>query len=221
LCHGAGTTALALSSLAVEFAKLTTNATFYGISDSFLSSAGAEFAFSSIEEVASSMADLVAAAVSADKSKPEVWLGGWSYGGVVAFACARELATRGVHVKQLIMVDAPLGQNGGAELDDETRRQLSASSSPELVGRIAQHFEACNHLLGKYQFTGSRLPTSVLDVRPQTSNIDYLSDTQRSLAADAWQRISIDDASHITLVQPPFVEQVARHCLSCTTISGN
>lgn len=220
LCHGAGTTARALSSLAVEFAQMTPNTRFYGISDTFLTSADANFGYSSIEEVACCMADLIVATMKSNSSancqtNPDIWLGGWSYGGVVAFACTRELLARGVHVKLLIMLDAPLGQAGGAELDFETQRQLAKSADQEIAGRIAHHFEACNDLLGKYQVHGSHLSTCVLDVRPSYSKVEYLSDDVRETLAETWHRIAIDDASHFSLVQSPVAEQVVKYCMSC------
>jgi amino acid adenylation domain-containing protein len=226
LCHGAGTTSLALSALAVELAKLTANTQIYGISDSFLSSTAADLPYSSIEEVANDMAALVVDHVNASSSACansdlNIVLGGWSYGGVVAFACARLLLAKGMHVKQLIMLDAPLGQSEGSQLDDETQRQLAASASSTIAGRVAHHFEACNNLLAKYEVGESQLSTSVLDIRPETSKVDFLSsDIHESLAA-SWQRIVVDEANHFTLVQHPLVEQVARHCTSCMTNSWN
>jgi len=217
LCHGAGTTALALSALASELEKGSAFGEIYGISDSFLTSSSDRFKFGSIEEVATSMADLVLRAWPRENDTPlgEVALGGWSYGGVVAFACARILEARGLPVRLVLMLDAPIGQKDGCRLDDKAQAELAASASGKVAERIAAHFEACNTLLSQFvPACGEAVKAHVLEIRPFTSQVDFLLDSDRIMLAQSWCRVFIDGADHFTLVRPPFAEDVAKHVLS-------
>jgi thioesterase domain-containing protein len=60
-------------------------------------------------------------------------LGGWSFGGLVAFEMARRLAATGQHTGPLLLIDTPLPGSGaaddatiGAEFEAELRRMLGA-----------------------------------------------------------------------------------------------
>jgi len=209
LCHGAGTTALALSTLAAALADTGMFGEIFGISDSFLSSVNTTFGFDSIDEVALSMADLVVSALAAkSKSGKEVILGGWSYGGVVAYACTQVLLSRGIQVKFVMMVDSPLGQPEGKQLDGETQAALLGSMQGELADRVSAHFEACNKLLSMYRPSAIGCP--VLDVRPPSSEVDFLLACDREALSTTWRRVTVDGASHFTLVQAPFSDTVAQ-----------
>lgn len=214
LCHGAGTTALALSRLAAELGKARCFGQIFGVSDSFLTSTNDRFSYRSIEEVADFMADLVVSTLGDDRHHA-VALGGWSYGGVVAFACARILESRGVPVRLVLMLDAPIGQTRGAQLDEQSREELVASASSEVAERISNHFQACNTLLSKFiPASGAPIGARVLDIRPFGSQVDFLLEADWNKFAHSWRRATVDGANHFSLVRPPFIEQVARHVLS-------
>jgi len=216
LCHGAGTTSLALSALALAIADTGSFGEIFGISDSFLSSVSTKFNFTSIEGVATSMADIIVDTVgisaTGDQSRREVALGGWSYGGVVAYECAHVLESRGFLVRLVAMVDAPLGQTAGKTLDGQTQAALLGSMHGELADRVASHFEACNELLSVYRPT--RVACPVLDIRPPQSEVEFISSRERANLAASWHRVVVEGSSHFTLVQAPFVEQVAGHSAS-------
>jgi pimeloyl-ACP methyl ester carboxylesterase len=214
LCHGAGTTALALKSIASELTRAGAYKKVYGLSDSFLTSKSTRFGYSSIQEVASEMADLITSSIAnlheSEEIVAEVALGGWSYGGVVAFACAHELQLRGICTRHVVMLDAPIGQQEGALLDDKTRKLLGASVDEELADRIAEHFKHCNDLLSQYRPPKDKcLAAPIFDVRPVPSQVDYLSNRDRKGLASSWERVDIQDATHFTLVQSPFIEKVS------------
>lgn len=209
LCHGAGTTALALSAVAAELQSKGAYGRIYGVSDKFLASASSTFDLKSIEHVATCMADLVMEMLQGDDGK-EVALGGWSYGGVVAFACARDLEARGVSVRIVIMLDAPLGQKEGSKLDEDARGELAQFVSDDVASRVADHFESCNDLLKEYcPCHGSQLAGKVLDIRAADSRVDFLSNAERQPLAAIWHRVFVEGSTHWSLVRNEFAGQVA------------
>eukprot|EP00929_Paragymnodinium_shiwhaense_P088661 TRINITY_DN48979_c0_g1_i2.p1 TRINITY_DN48979_c0_g1~~TRINITY_DN48979_c0_g1_i2.p1 ORF type:complete len:3687 (-),score=844.41 TRINITY_DN48979_c0_g1_i2:271-11331(-) len=212
LCHGAGTTALALSRLAGDLSAGGSHGDIFGISDSFLLNSTCEFGFRSIEEAADCMASLIGTSSEVFGTPlATLSVGGWSYGGVVALECARLLEARGTNIKRVVMLDAPVGQTAGATLSGENLKSLQAAAGEDVAARAAEHFEACNDLLAAYRpLEGPRLRAAlVLDVRPEESEVDFLSQGQWRKLAAKWCRVYVDGADHFSLVQAPYTKEVA------------
>jgi len=205
LCHGAGTTALALAPIAAALSESGEFGTVYGISDTFITSAVGRFGYSTVESAALAMANLI------QSVGPRIaTLGGWSYGAVVAFACARLLQARGVRVQALLLLDAPLGQKGARSLNTDAIQSLQEVVGEDLSHRVATHFEECNRLLDMYEpKVGTKLECPVFDIRPVDSATDYLSATTcRTLTSAAWEHISIPGATHFSMVQARYAKAV-------------
>lgn len=84
------------------------------------------------------------------------------------------------------------------------------AAGDELAARAAEHFEACNDLLGAYlPLEGVRLKSPVIDIRPSGSKVDFLSVESYQTLALKWYRATVSGASHFTLVQDQFVDEVA------------
>jgi len=209
LCHGAGTTSLALAAFATSVADTTMFGDIFGISDSFLSGANTTFSFASIQDVAASMSDLIVSTIANKCVGNEVVLGGWSYGGVVAYACSQVLEARGIRVKCVVMLDSPLGQSDSKQLSVEAQVELLGSMHGELAERVGAHFDACNKLLNRYR--PSPIASPVLDLRPPESEVEFLSQSERESLVPYWNRQVVDGSNHFALVQMPFVEKAAQY----------
>jgi len=200
LCHGAGTTALALSLFGTAASEIGLCGQVHGVSDTFMTNTSDTFDYGSIEVVGAMMADLVQGAVSENCNGP-VALGGWSYGGVVAFACARVLESRGVCVQYVVMIDSPIGQEKGFGLDPEMQEALVRTAGDEIAERSTEHIVGCNRIMDDYHpLGGMRLMSRVLDIRPPVSKVDHLSQKEREVLAMCWHRIIVDGADHFSLV---------------------
>ncbi|KAF7327244.1 hypothetical protein MKEN_00301700 [Mycena kentingensis (nom. inval.)] len=93
-------------------------------------------------------------------------LGGWSFGGVVAYEIALQLTARGVHVKGIILIDAPSPVNHVPLPESIIDRvlQLDAPRSVELAALVRKQFSNNAQILGKYvpHATASLCPALVL-----------------------------------------------------------
>ncbi|KAF7327230.1 hypothetical protein MKEN_00300100 [Mycena kentingensis (nom. inval.)] len=131
-------------------------------------------------------------------------LGGWSFGGVAAYEIALQLTARGVHVKGIILIDAPSPVNHVPLPESVIDRvlQLDASRSVELAALVRRQFSLNAQMLGQYvpHATASLCPALVLlrssegvhfddgatDQVPQW--LSERSDPQASVAA--WQSLA-------------------------------
>jgi hypothetical protein len=128
----------------------------YAIEDRSLIEATVPVEFMSIHEAADSVSQLVVAGVVNDNIS-HVVLGGWSYGGVVAFEAAKMLSDAGVSVPRLHLFDAPIvpaaAHSDAADVDlDGTPLVLSSVEEKA-------HFTNCVRLLEKYH---QAIPTTQL-----------------------------------------------------------
>ncbi|KIJ60216.1 polyketide synthase [Hydnomerulius pinastri MD-312] len=87
-------------------------------------------------------------------------LGGWSFGGVVAFEIARVLTAHGLDVKGVVLLDSP---------HPPTTVMLSASIIDYVTGREEQKVDSLMGPLIKYQFEGNtQLLRAFVPVKQQT-----------------------------------------------------
>ena len=82
----------------------------------------------SVPEIAAEMADAVLACA---RSAGQIVLGGYSYGGVLAFEIAAQLAARGVDTSQVILLDS------FAPGSDVLRAALDVAEAPSLAAAVA------------------------------------------------------------------------------------
>ncbi|ETW82343.1 polyketide synthase variant A [Heterobasidion irregulare TC 32-1] len=86
-------------------------------------------------------------------------LGGWSFGGVVAFELARQLLTKGVPVKGVVLIDAPCPLDHVPLPDTllESIAGLNGRDSTAHVSRLVKaQFQMNSRLLGRYRPAASR-----------------------------------------------------------------
>ncbi|KAI0036587.1 polyketide synthase [Vararia minispora EC-137] len=80
-------------------------------------------------------------------------LGGWSFGGVVAFEAARRLIAKDVHVLGVLLIDSPCPTNHvplTATIIDEVTRLGGRKANDDLGQFVARQFEANASMLGVY-----------------------------------------------------------------------
>ena len=84
---------------------------------------------------------------------------GWSFGGVVAFELARQLLTKGVPVKGVVLIDAPCPLDHVPLPDTllESITGLNRRDSTAHVSRLVKaQFQMNSRLLGRYRPAASR-----------------------------------------------------------------
>ncbi|KAJ6485560.1 putative polyketide synthase [Mycena sanguinolenta] len=95
-------------------------------------------------------------------------LGGWSFGGVVAYEMALQLTSRGVHVKGILLIDCPSPIDhtplSEALIDAVIELGARTASSSELTALVKKQFSMNARMLGKYvpHATASLCPPLVL-----------------------------------------------------------
>ncbi|KAF8797479.1 putative polyketide synthase [Phlegmacium glaucopus] len=99
-----------------------------------------------------SMASEYAALVRKTSSGPVI-IGGWSFGGVVAFEAARQLLAEGREVQGVLLIDSPCPVNH-VPLSESLIETVVSSSSPssksEISKLIKKQFQLNSHMLGLY-----------------------------------------------------------------------
>ncbi|KAF5020202.1 hypothetical protein F66182_7767 [Fusarium sp. NRRL 66182] len=127
---------------------------------------GQRFFYSSVEQMAEDYVSMI-------NSNPKhqsfpVILGGWSFGGIVAFEAARLLTLRGADVKGLVLIDSPSPINHEplpAAIIASITRSTGHSGS---TSALQEEFLSNASLLGRYkpdafhQTTGKSLKTTML-----------------------------------------------------------
>ncbi|KZV60680.1 ketoacyl-synt-domain-containing protein [Peniophora sp. CONT] len=107
--------------------------------------------WASLEAMASAYVSHILEAVGS--SDPKLILGGWSFGGVVAFEAARQLRARGMPVRGVLLIDSPPPRTH-VPLNDALIASVSAStgrpSSSDLAPLVARQFTLNSRLLGAY-----------------------------------------------------------------------
>lgn len=128
-------------------------------------------AWASLAQMADHYADTIAAV-----SPGPLLMGGWSFGGVVAFEVARRLLTRGHHIVGTVLIDAPAPLKHQplppAIIDAVTSIQESSRSASTEATRAARYFvrrsfASCANLLGSFQTP--KLPSTRSQYMPHGS----------------------------------------------------
>ncbi|KAF2762266.1 ketoacyl-synt-domain-containing protein [Pseudovirgaria hyperparasitica] len=149
----------------------------------------------------SDMATSYASAISASSEKPVV-LGGWSFGGVVAFETAQHLARLGKQVKGVILIDSPCPKDH-TPLPEEVVKHVLKPMTDSKAGRsaatVANQFKWHAAMLGKYNppADASEVPYIMLqsaetfDTSGQCGvKYPWLEDQrERARAIDGWQEV--------------------------------
>jgi surfactin synthase thioesterase subunit/acyl carrier protein len=142
---------------------------------------GRPFLFKSIDAVADAAVSLLQQHGLLDGEDGEdggkLVLGGWSYGGVVAYEVAQRLSKLGSKRPQaLVLFDAPLE----ASVVDEPYAAEGAANQSDtddshIVSRANNHFELCTQMLTKYHeavaLRTSVPPCTVIDCRPVEASL--------------------------------------------------
>jgi len=120
---------------------------------------GRELIFQSVEEVARECLDRLSLQFNSKKlNGSQIFLGGWSYGGVVASVLAREILMSNqspLLVQGLVLFDAPLRtainsaavNNGHLDETNDHHIELDSISPVSLKDRSVRHFTKCTSLL--------------------------------------------------------------------------
>ncbi|KAA1479595.1 alpha/beta-hydrolase, partial [Dentipellis sp. KUC8613] len=129
-------------------------------------------------------------------------LGGWSFGGVVAFEAARQLMKKGVAVKGVLLIDSPSPVNhvplSDALLDSVAK--LDGRNAGTDIGRLVKtQFQMNSRMLGRYDplAAGGPFPPIVLLRSSEGFNPAGVSDvpkwladrSDRTQAAAGWEKV--------------------------------
>ncbi|KAL8861117.1 MAG: hypothetical protein Q9178_002331 [Gyalolechia marmorata] len=176
--------------------------TLYAFSDS-------DFATSNVRPRSlAEMAERYAATFSKAET-PNVILGGWSFGGVVAFEAAHILRGHGFNVRGLVLIDSPYPQNHEPLPEDIIKYVLSRNSSRngtknpgDFAGKsspLLQEFKANAALLGAYSPPHTRCDIRTVILRSRDTfdasalcgvKYDWLSSqSTRTEAIRGWESI--------------------------------
>ncbi|KAL8823528.1 MAG: hypothetical protein Q9191_005774 [Dirinaria sp. TL-2023a] len=154
---------------------------------------------STLVDMAKNYASLISA--STEKS---IILGGYSFGGVVAFQVAHQLREEGKDVEGIILIDSPYPVNHEPlphAVIAHVSRSLSSKDSTKAVSeRVSKQFQANAALLGKYRPPqSSQIVAKVVMLRSRDTfdseglcgvRYPWLSDQQtRSQAIAAWEKL--------------------------------
>lgn len=179
----------------MELAKSLTKYTVYVIDDDVVAS-GAEFPFSNIQEVVDETIHALKS-LTVKHGLNSVVLGGWSYGGVVAFLTAKSLIDKnklkeGPKIDFIVTFDAPIVDSDvSPELALDNRTTTVNGDEEEEVAhvdgvseRATIHFEKCTSILQEYYSSGkeskSALDIPFLDIRPESVFSRHLLSGQES-----------------------------------------
>ncbi|NOR63928.1 MAG: SDR family NAD(P)-dependent oxidoreductase, partial [Rhodobacteraceae bacterium] len=177
------------------------------IEDPFI--AGAATKTMSVEESA--------AAYIAQLPQGDFWLGGWSFGAVVAFEMVRQLEQAGRAPLGLVMIDPPAPMRTAMPdkqaLEQTFRAEIIAQTGHNL-GQDHPHFrrivEACTRntqALARYQPTGHvACPTQLFLAGARGA-------VEQSWQAFAPAKITRLKADHYSILRPPALHVLAQHLL--------
>jgi thioesterase domain-containing protein/acyl carrier protein len=182
------------------------------------------FSFESIHDVADSILELILSGdisrlrgASAFNSRgeattePTMFVGGWSYGGVVALEVASRLEASGISVPSVFLLDAPVRTN--QTILREVQRGKSETKHSHLgeegMGAVdsagAIHFDNCTRLLQQHVCANQMVRSDVVTVRAEMS--DY--------------GIGIEDVAECTVGGvSEYLLQEATHWNTCTGVNS-
>ncbi|KAG1732441.1 putative polyketide synthase [Suillus paluster] len=101
-----------------------------------------------VEQMAESYANVILGATS-----DQIIIGGWSFGGVVAFETARRLAQHGRHVRGIILIDSPCpGKHVplSSSVIEHIMKSHSRGCDSRTVGLVEKQFRESSRLLSVY-----------------------------------------------------------------------
>ena len=148
------------------------------------------FSFESIHGVADSVLELILSGdisrlrgASAFNSRgeatrePTMFVGGWSYGGVVALEVAARLEASGVSVPSVFLLDAPVRTVRTLSREEEQQGVAATEETPprdESMGAAgsagAIHFDNCTRLLQQHVCANQMVRSDVVTVRAERSD---------------------------------------------------
>jgi thioesterase domain-containing protein len=103
----------------------------------------------SVEQIAESYANVVLAAKT-----DQIIIGGWSFGGVVAFETAKRLTQNGVRVRGIVLIDSPCPSKhvplSSAVIDHVTKSHSKGIDSGT-ISLVAEQFKESSRLLSVYK----------------------------------------------------------------------
>ncbi|KAG2359143.1 hypothetical protein BDR07DRAFT_1415802 [Suillus spraguei] len=103
----------------------------------------------SVEQIAESYANAVINAKT-----DQIIIGGWSFGGVVAFEAAKRLAQNGVRVRGIVLIDAPCPTKHvplSSSVIDHVTKTHSRGIDPATLNLISEQFKESTRLLSFYK----------------------------------------------------------------------
>jgi thioesterase domain-containing protein len=172
--------------------------------------------FASVED----MAAFYLHALRSEHSSDPFCLAGSSFGGMVAFEMARQLAARGIRVPLLVMIDTPGAEQIMAPITSESdilahlAPQLAsaggaAALSSEELRRIVDVFRANDAAMRCYKPAGYDGSTLFLKAARRRPNIDPPNpEAPWRVVCRQFQIVDVP-GDHVTLHVPPNVEKVA------------
>ena len=164
----------------MELSKALRRFTIYVIDDDFVAS-GTDFAYSDINEVVEEAIRVLKVLVDEHKLT-SVALGGWSYGGVVAYLMTRYLQisqSEYPNVKFLVTFDAPIVGRDSSPVDPPVSRlsfSVDHDGDEQISNRAKEHFDKCTALLNDFHSSDNQSPNFLLsapfvEMRAETASL--------------------------------------------------
>ncbi|KAJ3177597.1 hypothetical protein HDU87_004350 [Geranomyces variabilis] len=203
----------------------------FGVNSPFISTA--EHSSFSVLGLASLYAD----AIAAKNPLPGLILGGWSFGGVVAYETGRILESRGVSVGGLVLIDSPnptWPPLTTATIDwcygPNPPQALRGAKMPKISQTMIHHFAATLKSLETYRPTPwASAPTTVFlsapdglggakeDIKDRNEAVDWLQASRTNIGTNGWNdfipesRIRVVDIKgthHMSILARPGIDAV-------------
>lgn len=181
------------------------------------------FLFTSIDQVVQACMKSLSLFLSEDFPR-EIILGGWSYGGVVAFELAKLLSSQSfehlhIKVEKVILLDAPVCKAVVTAIQEDIfplhAEPFNGMKEDRLMLRSKSHFEACTAILALYHKSArekmcASLTCDIIDIRAsagsQSENAENL--LLMFTAGHVFSAI-LPDATHWTMLTKEYARQIA------------
>lgn len=197
----------------LDLARKFTKYTVFAIDDDVIAS-GKQFSFETIGEVVEESIVALLSLVSQYKLK-SIALGGWSYGGVVAYLVAKSLIRRNFVVSLLVTFDAPLRSIDSSPDLSEQLDELFQSEKKNIYlnERAKKHFASCTKLLNDYYLKlqyAINIPISYISFKPDilTTVLTITPSTETTISEKYIQYNCPGD--HWTMIFEPHATDIAQ-----------
>ncbi|KAJ3147276.1 hypothetical protein HDU86_008043 [Geranomyces michiganensis] len=185
------------------------------------------------------LAGLYADAIAAKNPLPGIILGGWSFGGVVAYETGRILESRGISVGGLVLIDSPnptWPPLTTATIDwcygPNPPQALRGAKMPKISQTMIHHFAATLKSLETYRPTPwMEAPMTVFlsapeglggskeDIKDRNAAVDWLQASRKNIGTNGWKDfipesrirvVDVEGTHHMSILARPGIDAVGK-----------